>query len=53
MVGEQRCALAGRASAKLKVAGPHAAQRQVIFGVRAGGLLEVHAAVGLALAASR
>jgi len=45
--------MAGRESAELNVAGPHAAQRQVIFGVRAGGSLEAHAARGPALAASR
>ena len=53
VVGEQRCELAGGAKVKLKVGGPYAAQRRVGFGARAGGLLEVHAAVGLALAASR
>ena len=53
VVGEQSCALAGRAKVELKVAGPHAVQRQVEFGVRADGLLEVHAAIGLALAACR
>ena len=53
VVVEQICALAGKALAELKVAGPHAIQRQVDLGVRAGGLLEIHAAVGLVLAASR
>ena len=53
LAGEQRFALAGRALAELKVAGPHAAPRQVVVGVRAGGLLEVHAARRLALVASR
>ena len=53
VVDELRCELAGGAKVELRVAGPHAAQRQVVFGSRAGGLLEVHAAVGLVLAASR
>ena len=41
--------MASRALAELNVAGPHAVQRQVDFGVRAGVLLDVHAAIGLAL----
>ena len=53
VVDELRCELAGGAKVELRVAGPHAAQRQVVVGARAGGVLEVHAAVGLVLAASR
>ena len=53
VVVEQICALAGKALAELKVAGPHAIQRQVDFGVPAGGMFEVHAAVGPSLAESR
>ena len=45
--------MSGGAFIELKVAGPHVAERRVVFGVRAGGLLEVHAAVGLVLVASR
>ena len=52
VAGEPSCPMAGGAHAELKVAGPHAAQRRVVFGARAGGLLEDHAAAGLALAAS-
>jgi hypothetical protein len=53
VVGEQSCPMAGRALAKGNVAGPHAVERQVAVGVRAGGLLEVHAAGWLVLAESR
>ena len=49
VVDELRCELAGGAKVELNVAGPHAVQRQVDFGVRAGVLLDVHAAIGLAL----
>jgi len=45
-VDERRCPMAGGALAEVKVAGPHAGQRQVVVGSRAGGLLDVHAAAG-------
>ena len=41
VVGERSWPMAGGALAELKVAGPHAAQRQVVAGARAGGLLDV------------
>ncbi len=47
------CVSAGGALAESVIAGPHVAERRVVFGVRAGGLLEAHAAVGLVLAANR
>ena len=53
VVVEQICALAGKALAELKVAGPCAVQRQVVVAVRAGSLLGFHAAGWTMLAASR
>ena len=46
VVGEPSRPMAGGALARMKVAGPHAVQRQVVGEARAGGLLEVHAAGG-------
>ena len=40
-VGERSILMAGGAFAELKVAGPHAAQRRVVVGARAGGLSDV------------
>ena len=53
VAGERSWSMSGGALFELKVAGPNVAERRGVFGVRSGGLLEVHAAVGLALAASR
>ena len=54
VVSEQSRSLSGGAKAELKVAGPHAAQRQVVADARAGGLLDLHAAaVWLALVGGR
>jgi hypothetical protein len=41
VVGEQSCPPAGRVLAELNVAGPHAAERQVFAGSRAGGSSDV------------
>ncbi len=41
VVGEQSRSMVSGAHAAVKVAGPHAAQRRVVVGARAGGLLEV------------
>ena len=41
VVGEPSCPIAGAAYADLKVAGPHAVERLVLAGSRAGGLPEV------------
>ena len=53
VAGERSWSMSGGALFELKVAGPNVAERRVVFGVRSGGLLEVHAAVGLVLVASR
>ena len=43
-IGERSCPMAGGALAELNVAGPHAAERLVLAGSRAGGLLDGHVA---------
>ena len=46
VVGEPSWPLANGAHAELKVAGPHAVERQVVAGLRVGGLPDGHAAAG-------